>query len=134
MPQEGARSRSAKSPGRASCWRDCASSAAGYPRTSSSIGWKPMSGGDSFFDTSVVLYLLSSEEAKANRVEELLAESGVISVQVWNEFTAAASRKLGMPLDEIREVLNTVRAVCRTESLTVEDHDRATQIMERYKF
>lgn len=93
-----------------------------------------MSGADSFFDTSVLLYLLSSDTEKADRVEALLAESGVISVQVLNEFTAVASRKLSMPLADIREVLETIRSICRTEPLTVEDHDRAGEIMERYKF
>jgi predicted nucleic acid-binding protein len=93
-----------------------------------------MSGADSFFDTSVLLYLLSSETEKADRVEALLAESGVISVQVLNEFTAVASRKLSMPIGDIREVLETIRHICRTEPLTVEDHDRASEIMERYKF
>ena len=93
-----------------------------------------MSGADSFFDTNVLLYLLSSDSEKADRVEALLAESGTISVQVLNEFTAVASRKLKMPLVEIREVLETVRDICRTEPLTIEDHDRACEIMERYKF
>jgi predicted nucleic acid-binding protein len=93
-----------------------------------------MSGADSFFDTSVLLYLLSSDSEKADRVEALLAESGTISVQVLNEFTAVASRKLKMPLVEIREVLETVRDICRTEPLTIEDHDRACEIMERYRF
>jgi predicted nucleic acid-binding protein len=93
-----------------------------------------MSGADSFFDTSVLLYLLSSDSEKADRVEALLAESGTISVQVLNEFTAVASRKLKMPLVEIREVLETIRDICRTEPLTIEDHDRACEIMERYRF
>lgn len=93
-----------------------------------------MSEVEGFFDTSVLLYLLSSEAEKADRVEILLAESGVISVQVLNEFAAVASRKLTIPLAEIREILGAVRDICRTEPLTVEDHDRALQIMERHKF
>ncbi len=93
-----------------------------------------MSDADSFFDTSTLLYLLSSEPTKAGRVETLLEASGVISVQVLNEFTAVASRKLRMPLADIREVLKTVRTICRTEPLTVEDHDRGVEIMERYQF
>jgi predicted nucleic acid-binding protein len=93
-----------------------------------------MSGAESFFDTSVLLYLLCSDEEKADRVEGLLAESGTISVQVLNEFTAVASRKFKMPPIEIREVLETVRDICLTEPLTVEDHDRACEIMDRYKF
>jgi predicted nucleic acid-binding protein len=93
-----------------------------------------MSGGDSFFDTSVLLYLLSPEVGKADRVEVLLERTGVISVQVLNEFTAVAFRKLGMSFGEISEVLDIVRAVCRTEALTVEDHECAIQIAERYRF
>jgi predicted nucleic acid-binding protein len=93
-----------------------------------------MSDAETFFDTSVLLYLLSDETEKADRVETLLTKSGVISVQVLNEFTNVASRKLAMPLTEIREVLETVRKICRTEPLTVEDHDRGVEVMERYKF
>jgi predicted nucleic acid-binding protein len=93
-----------------------------------------MSGAESFFDTSVLLYLLSSESDKADRMETLLADSGVISVQVLNEFTAVATRKLRMPLPDIREILETVRTICRTEPLTVEDHDRAGKVMTRYGF
>lgn len=93
-----------------------------------------MSEAEAFFDTSVLLYLLSADTAKADRVEHLLAEPGVISVQVLNEFTAVASRKLGLPPADTREILDTVRAVCRTEPLTVEDHDRAAGIADRYRF
>jgi predicted nucleic acid-binding protein len=93
-----------------------------------------MSDAEPFFDTSVLLYLLSSESEKADRVETLLAESGVISVQVLNEFTTVATRKLAMPLADVREILDTVRGICRTEALTVDDHDRAGEVMERYKF
>ena len=106
----------------------------GCPRTLSSTGWKPVSGAEAFFDTSVLLYLLSADTKKADKVEALLAESGVISIQVLNEFTAVAIRKLTMPLRDIREVLDTVRYICHTDALTVEDHDRAGEIMGRYKF
>ena len=71
-----------------------------------------MNGGEDFFDTNVVLYLLSADAAKADRAEELLAIGGTISVQVLNEFVAVASRKLRMPWIEIREVLAQIRAVC----------------------
>lgn len=93
-----------------------------------------MSETESFFDTSVLLYLLSAEPGKADRVEELLAQRGVISVQVLNEFTAVATRKLGLSFAEIREVLETVRAICSTQPLTVEHHDRGVEIAERYRF
>jgi len=56
---------------------------------------------------------------KADRAEELSASGGVISVQVLKEFASVASRKLGLAWPEIREILDTVHAVCRTEPLTV---------------
>ena len=89
---------------------------------------------DAFFDTSVLLYLLSSDAAKSDRVETLLADRGTISVQVLNEFAAVAIRKLKMPLPEVREVLDTIRAVCEVEPVTIETHDRALAIVERYGF
>jgi predicted nucleic acid-binding protein len=89
---------------------------------------------DSFFDTSVLLYLLSSEDDKADRVEELLAHSGNISVQVLNEFTAVATRKFALSLAEVGEVLDTVRALCTTHSLTEETYDRGIDIAQRYRF
>ena len=91
-----------------------------------------MNGGEDFFDTNVVLYLLSADAAKADRAEELLAIGGTISVQVLNEFVAVASRKLRMPWIEIREVLAQIRAVCAVESMTIETHEQALRSAERY--
>lgn len=93
-----------------------------------------MSPAESFFDTSALLYLLSADSRKADRIEGLLAAGGTISVQVLNEFSAVALRKLAMPLPEVREILATVRAVCRVEPVTTETHDRALVILERYGF
>jgi predicted nucleic acid-binding protein len=91
-----------------------------------------MSGGEDFFDTNVVLYLLSADTAKADRAEELLAIGGTISVQVLNEFAAVASRKRRMSWIEIREVLAQIRAVCAVEPMTIDTHERSLRIAERY--
>jgi predicted nucleic acid-binding protein len=93
-----------------------------------------MSGADSFFDTSVLLYLLSDDSVRADRIETLLVARGVISVQVLNEFAVVALRKLKMPLNEVREILDTIRAVCAVEPITVETHDRGLAVFERYRF
>ena len=55
---------------------------------------------DAFFDTSVLLYLLSSDAAKSDRVETLLADRGTISVQVLNEFAAVCNV---VPLTETQD-------------------------------
>ncbi len=93
-----------------------------------------MSDAERFFDTSVLLYLLSGDYRKADRVEQLLSDRGTISVQVLNEFAAVALRKLRMQLGDIREILNTVRAVCQVEAVTVATHDRGLAVNERYGF
>jgi predicted nucleic acid-binding protein len=93
-----------------------------------------MSGADPFFDTSVLLYLLSDDTDKADRIETLLSARGIVSVQVLNEFAVVALRKLKMPLNEVREILDTIRAVCAVEPITVETHDRGLAVFERYRF
>lgn len=45
---------------------------------------KQMRGGDVFFDTDVLLYLISEDITKADRAETLLALGGAVSVQVLN--------------------------------------------------
>jgi predicted nucleic acid-binding protein len=93
-----------------------------------------MNEGEAFFDTDVLLYLLSGDEAKADRAEEVIAGGGIISVQVLNEFASMATRKLGMSWAEIREILSQVRTVCPVEPITVETHDRGLLLAERYGF
>lgn len=93
-----------------------------------------MSETDAFFDTNVLLYLLSGDASKADRAEILVAAGGIISVQVLNEFASVASRKLGMSWREIGEILETIRAVCRVEALGPETHDPGLAFAERYGF
>lgn len=87
-----------------------------------------------FFDTNVLLYLLSADAAKADRSEALVAMGGTISVQVLNEFVSVAARKLGMRLAEIRDALEPVRVLCTIIPLTLEIHDQALQLAERFGF
>jgi predicted nucleic acid-binding protein len=91
-----------------------------------------MSAAEVFYDTNVVLYLLSEDAAKADRAEELIASGGRVSVQVLNEIAAVAFRKLGMGWADIGEILAQVRAVCPVEPLAIETHERGLAIASRY--
>jgi predicted nucleic acid-binding protein len=91
-----------------------------------------MNASDAFLDTNVLLYLLSSDVAKADRAEALAAAGGVISVQVLNEFVSVASRKLRMSMSEIREVLSAIRAVCTVEPLSIQTHDLGFDLAQRF--
>jgi predicted nucleic acid-binding protein len=93
-----------------------------------------MSAADTFFDTNVLLYLLSGDTAKANRAEELLMSGGSISVQVLNEFASVATRKYAVEIAKIREILSVVRVVCAVKPLEVETHELGLELAERYRY
>jgi predicted nucleic acid-binding protein len=86
-----------------------------------------------FFDTNVVLYLLSSEEHKANVAEALLAQGGWVSVQVLNEAASVCRRKLKRPWAEVHELLAAVKTCCEVVPLSLAVHERALHLAERYQ-
>lgn len=85
-----------------------------------------------FIDSNVILYLLSTDANKAEVAEAVLHTGGTISVQVLNEITNVAKRKLGMSWAEIDEFLAPLRTLCIVEAITLETHDRGREIAERY--
>ena len=91
--------------------------------------------GRSFFDTTILIYALSSEQPRAAMAEKLLADGGWISVQVLNEFAAVARRKLDMSWEETREAFLAIRALCETPTpLSIETHQAALEIAARYGY
>ena len=87
-----------------------------------------------FFDTNVLLYLLSADATKADRAERLLATGGLVSVQVLNEFASVAARKLAMRIAEIKLILSTIRTICTVKPLDVETHELGLDLAERYRY
>ena len=58
-----------------------------------------------------------------------------LSVQVLNEFVAVARRKLDKSWEEVRRALDILRVFCpEPVPLTVETHERAVHIAERYGY
>ena len=90
-----------------------------------------MSAAERFLDTNVLLYLLSGDDSKADRAEGELNAGGVVSVQVLNEFASVTSRKLKMSIAEIREMLATIRAICKVVPVSEETHDLGLQVAEQ---
>ncbi len=88
-----------------------------------------------FFDTNVLVYAFSQDDPRTEVSRIILATGGIISVQVLNELTAVMRRKLKMSWKEIAEALEAVRVLCPTISpLTLETHETALQIAERYGY
>ena len=85
-----------------------------------------------FFDTNVLLYLLSSDARKADAAEHLVNLGGTMSVQVLNEFTQVARRRLQMPAVDVVSVLATLRRALRVEALTEATHDLGIEMSGKY--
>jgi predicted nucleic acid-binding protein len=88
--------------------------------------------GSSFFDTNVLIYLASNDQAKADRAELLIGDGGAISVQVLNELANVSRRKMQMSWRETHAFLSTMRDLLAVHPLTVETHDTGLALAERY--
>ena len=86
-----------------------------------------------FFDSNVLINLTDVESGKAGQTEDLLADGGVISVQVLNEFANVALRKVRLSWPETRDFLDTFRATLNIVPLTVETHQCGLELAERYQ-
>jgi len=88
-----------------------------------------------FFDTNVILYAFSQDDTRGPIAETLLAAGGALSVQVLNEFVAVARRKLHKSWPDIHRALDIVRVFCPEPApVTVETHERAIYIADRYRY
>jgi predicted nucleic acid-binding protein len=86
---------------------------------------------DDFFDTNVLLYLLSEDTEKADRAEALVSQGGAISVQVLNEAASVMRRKLKMSWRETREFLALVRGLLDVAPVTLKTYDLGLDFAER---
>ena len=87
----------------------------------------------SFFDTNVLVYLLSGDSAKADVVERALAEGGTISVQVLNELANVSRRKLQSSWKDTNTFLDLLRGLLSVVPITIEVHDAGLRLAERYR-
>ncbi|MEA2730049.1 MAG: hypothetical protein QOF70_4524 [Acetobacteraceae bacterium] len=88
----------------------------------------------SFFDTNVLVYVASGDLAKADRAEAIIGGGGTVSVQVLNELTNVARRKMRMSWPETHALLSVLRGLLAVRPLTVETHETGLALAERYGF
>ena len=86
----------------------------------------------SFFDTNVLVYLASSDAAKADRAEAIVREGGAISVQVLSEIANVARRKMKLSWQETRGFLSSLRELLTVHPLTVDTHELGLALAERH--
>jgi len=91
--------------------------------------------GKAFFDTTVLVYVVGQRDDRTPKAEALVANGGVVSVQVLNELASVSRRKLGMSWQDIGEALAAVRVLRPLPTpLTTDTHDLALRVAEKYGF
>jgi predicted nucleic acid-binding protein len=86
-----------------------------------------------FFDTNVLVYVVGQADERTTKAEALLANGGVISVQVLNELASVSHRKLGMSWEETTDALAAIQVLCPAPlPLTTQTHDAGLRLASRY--
>lgn len=85
-----------------------------------------------FLDSNVPVYALTEGDRRQDAATALLAAGGTISVQVLNEVTTVARRKLGFTWPEVCQALAALRALCPPPlPLTMATHEAALSLAEQ---
>jgi predicted nucleic acid-binding protein len=85
-------------------------------------------------DSNIVLYAFT-DDIRFTVAETLLAQGADLSVQVLNEFTNVARKKLGFDWSEIEDALKAIQVLVRAiHPVDLESHSRAVLLARRYGF
>jgi predicted nucleic acid-binding protein len=87
---------------------------------------RPGSPGKRFFDTNILIYAFAADDPRGARAEALIADGGVIGVQVLNEFTNVTRRKLQWQWEQIEAAFSVIEELLGpARPLTPAIHARA---------
>jgi predicted nucleic acid-binding protein len=88
----------------------------------------------SFFDTNVLVYIASGDPVKADQAEMAIAAGGAISVQVLNQLSNVARRKMRLSWIDTHIFRSTLRGLLTVHPVTVETHETGLALAEHYGF
>jgi predicted nucleic acid-binding protein len=85
--------------------------------------------GERFLDTNILIYAFTTGDRRCAPAEALLAEGGVIGVQVLNEFTNVARSKLRWEWPQLDAALEVIAELMEpARPLTTDIHAHALQM------
>ena len=88
-----------------------------------------------FLDTNILVYVVGQKDERTSKAEALVANGGVISVQVLNELASVSRRKLGLSWEDVGDALAALRVLCPSPTpLTTDTHDAGLRIAAKYGF
>ena len=86
-----------------------------------------------FLDTNIILYAFT-DDPRSMVAETLLSRGADLSVQVLNEFTNVARRKLAFDWKQVEQALQAIRLLARTiHPVDLDTHSGALDLAQRYK-
>jgi predicted nucleic acid-binding protein len=82
-----------------------------------------------FFDTNILICAFAADDPRSARAEALIADGGVIGVQVLNEFTNVTRRKLRWQWEQIESAITVIEELLGpARPLTTAVHARAVVV------
>lgn len=87
-----------------------------------------------FFDTNVVLYALSNDPARKERVADLLCQGGILSTQVLMESANVMRRKWKHSEADIEFFWDSLIGICPIQTIDLETLRQALKIVHTYGF
>ncbi len=87
-----------------------------------------------FIDTNIVIYALGQTSTKARLAVPLFVGSPSISTQVLSETANVASKRLALPVSEIRKLITSLEEMCRVEIISLNTIHIALDVRDRYSF
>jgi len=86
-----------------------------------------------FLDTNVLVYAVDRDQ-RSEHARSIMADAFVIGVQTLNEFANVLSHRSNWPWPDIASASRDIHALAEVVlDTTIEDHDKAFQIAERYR-
>jgi predicted nucleic acid-binding protein len=85
--------------------------------------------GSRFLDTNILIYAFAADDPRSARAEALIADGGVIGVQVLNEFTNVTRRKLRWQREQLEAAFVVLEELLGpARPLTAAVHARAVAL------
>jgi predicted nucleic acid-binding protein len=86
-----------------------------------------------FFDTNILVYAFATNDSRSTKAEALLAEGGVVGIQVINEFTNVTRRKLGWSWQQTEAALAVIEELLGSpHPLTADIHKLAISLAKNH--
>ena len=87
-----------------------------------------------FLDTNILVYAFTTSDPRRTIAERLIADGGIVSVQVFNEFVNVSRRKLRFQWPEVESALRALRTILDPPiPLTIDLHESAITLAREHR-